>query len=64
MKRTLTKEEWKTVDGATGKAKRLKLQANKDGYFVCPIIGCHSDAYKSQRGCRKHVTIKHGWYYY
>ena len=64
MKRTFTKDEWKTVEGATEKARRLKLEENKDGYFVCPIVGCDSDAYKSQRGCRKHVTVKHGWYYY
>jgi len=37
---------------------------NQDGYFVCPVEGCDSDAYKSKRGCRKHVFVKHGWYYY
>jgi hypothetical protein len=64
MKRTFTKEEWKSVAGATEKPKRLKLDSNKDGFFVCPVQGCDSDAYKSQRGCRKHVCVKHGWYYY
>jgi len=64
MKRTFTKEEWKSVAGATEKPRRLKLELNQDGYFVCPVEGCDSDAYKSKRGCRKHVFVKHGWYYY
>jgi len=64
MKRTFTKEEWKSVTGATEKPRRLKLESNQDGYFVCPVEGCDSDAYKSKRGCRKHVFVKHGWYYY
>ena len=32
--------------------------------ILCPVIDCDSDAYRSQRGCRKHVSVKHGWYYY
>jgi len=52
------------VAGATEKPRRLKLESNQDGYFVCPVEGCDSDAYKSKRGCRKHVFVKHGWYYY
>jgi len=64
MKRTFKKEEWKSVAGATEKPKRLRLEENKDGLFVCPVEDCDSDAYKSQRGCRKHVSVKHGWYYF
>ena len=64
MKRTFTKDEWKSVAGATEKPRRLKLELNQDGYVVCPVEGCDSDAYKSKRGCRKHVFVKHGWYYY
>ena len=64
MKRTFNKKEWSTVQGASKKAKRLKLTSDKDGIFLCPLNGCDSNAYKSQRGCRKHVTEKHGWYFY
>jgi len=64
MKRTFTKKEWKSVTGATEKPKRLRLEENKDGLFVCPVQDCDSDAYKSQRGCRKHVSVKHGWYFF
>ena len=64
MKRTFSKEDWKGVEGASSKAKRLKLVANSKGLFVCPVLNCDSDSYHSQRGCRKHVATKHGWYYY
>ena len=64
MKRTFSKPFWKEVTGASKKPKRLKLLCNDDGLFVCPILNCESDAYKSQRGCRKHVYVKHGWFYY
>ena len=46
------------------KAKRLHLIANKDGSFNCPVEICDSSSFRSQRGCRKHVYTKHGWYYY
>ena len=64
MKRTFSKEDWKSVEGASLKAKQLKLTPNQDGLFVCPVLNCDSDSYHSQRGCRKHVSTKHGWYYY
>jgi len=52
------------VDGANPKAKRLKLQPDNNGLFICPLESCDSNFYKSQRGCRKHVVEKHGWYFY
>ena len=64
MKRTFHKKEWKNVEGASEKAKRLKLQPDINGAYLCPLSECDSNAYKSQRGCRKHVTEKHGWYFF
>ena len=64
MKRTFSKKEWKNVRGASSKPKRLKLQPDDNNMYVCPLDGCDSNAYQSQRGCRKHVTEKHGWYFY
>ena len=64
MKRTFSKEDWGGVEGASPKAKRLKLTPNAHGLFVCPVSNCDSDSYHSQRGCRKHVVTKHGWYFY
>ena len=42
--------------------KALKL--DKDGLFFCPLETCDSEGYRSQRGCRKHVNKRHGWYYF
>ena len=64
MKRTFSKNDWKAVEGASVKPKRLKLEPNGQGLYVCPLESCDSDSYKSQRGCRKHVFVKHGWFYY
>ena len=38
--------------------KRLKLLSH-NGLFICHVAYCESN-----RGCRKHVFTKHGWYYY
>ena len=64
MKRTFCKKEWKNVEGASPKPKRLKLKPDTNDLFVCPLDGCDSNSFKSQRGCRKHVTEKHGWYFF
>lgn len=64
MKRTFSKQEWKDVEGASPKPKRLHLRPDNNGVFLCPLESCDSNGYKSQRGCRKHVTEKHGWYFY
>ena len=64
MKRVFNKNDWKRADGASPTPKRLKLEPDEQGLYVCPVENCESDRYKSQRGCRKHVFVKHGWYYY
>ena len=63
-KRLLPKNIWKHAIGANEKARRLKFIKDNDGYFYCPVSSCDSFSFKSQRGCRKHVTLKHGWYFY
>ena len=35
-----------------------------DGLFHCPVKDCNHDGFVSQRGCRKHVKRKHGWFIY
>ena len=64
MKRTFSKADWKDVEGASAKPKRLKLAPDADGLYVCPVENCDSNSYKSQRGCRKHVFVKHAWFYF
>ena len=60
----LSKHVWKDAVGASKKPKRLHLIADADGLFHCPVENCDSNSYQSQRGCRKHVFQRHGWYYY
>ena len=62
--RLLPKHVWKNAVGAREKPKRLHLESKEDGLFYCPINSCDSVPYKSQRGCRKHVYQRHGWFYY
>ena len=59
-----TKQIWKSAIGANPKAKRLKLQADNDGLFSCPVHFCEHGRYHSKRGYRKHVYTKYGWYYF
>ena len=58
------KNEWRNAVGAAKKPKRLKLCQEDDGFFHCPVENCENEAFKSQRGCRKHVAAKHGWFYF
>ena len=62
-KQCLTKPIWKSAIGANPKAKPLKLQADNDGLFSCPVHFCEHGRY-TKRGRRKHAYTKHGWYYY
>ena len=42
--------DWKTVDGAFSKPRRLHLENDKEGLFHCPAPGCEHDGFASQRG--------------
>ena len=59
-----TRIDWKSVDGALPKPRRLHLIENRDGLIRCPIAGCDHLGFSSRRGCRKHVKAKHSWYHY
>ena len=64
-RRLFSKTIWaKTLKDEGKKPKRLNLKANQDGVYFCPVELCESNGFSSQRGCRKHVHIKHGWYYF
>ena len=63
--RLLPKHAWKDAIGAAPKPKRLHLvPCISDNLFYCPVKSCDSFSFRSQRGCRKHVSQRHGWYYY
>lgn len=59
----LPRHVWQHAVGAKQKARRLHL-VPADGLYYCPVNTCDSFSFRSQRGCRKHVTLRHGWYYY
>ena len=56
---------WKSLGGAAQGRRKLKLRSNCKGSFTCPIlkICLHTD-FKSSRGLRKHINMKHPWYFY
>ena len=56
--------DWKSVDGAFPKPRRLHLVEGSDGLIRCPVAGCDHPGFSSRRGCRKHAKTKHSWYYY
>ena len=58
------KIEWSSVKDASPKPKRLHLEKDSDEKYHCPIPRCEHEGFTSQRGCRKHVKSKHGWFYY
>jgi len=60
----ISKSNWATAKSAWKKPRRLSLKCNADNLYICPVKNCDSEYYKSKRGCRKHVFVKHGWYYY
>ena len=64
IKKRFPKNIWKYAIGAKSKAKRLKLSADTNGHYSCPVPSCEQEKYRSKRGCRKHVFNKHGWFYY
>ena len=55
--------DWSTVQGASKKPKRLHLVGDEEGIFQCPVLHCDHRGFSSQRGCRKHIKNKHGWFY-
>ena len=59
------KVNWSDVQGASSKPKRLHLEKDEaDSLYHRPIQECEHDGFQSQRGCRKHVSTKHSWFFY
>ena len=56
--------DWKSLEGAFEKPRRLHLKCDKDGHFHCPVPNCEHNSYSSQRGCRKHAKTIHPWFIY
>ena len=56
--------DWKAVDGASNRKRVLHLTPDEDNKFLCPVVTCLHDGYKSIRGVRKHIISMHPWYFY
>lgn len=56
--------DWKSLDGAFNKPRRLHLEKDEEGLDHCPLSNCDHAGFASRRGCRKHVKVKHPWYTY
>ena len=61
-----SKSDWRSAEGGFLKARRLHLRPDaKSGAYHCPVSSCeHGKSFLSVRGCRKHVTSLHGWYFF
>ena len=60
-----SKKDWRGAVGGFHKPRRLKLKLNQTNtVYRCPITQCEHVGFRSKRGCRKHVSTHHGWYYY
>ena len=64
MAKNVLSVDWRVFNGAACKRRMLRLKANADGIFLCPIDNCLHVGFKSQRGLRKHIESRHSWYYY
>ena len=60
------KTEWKNVEGAFENKRRIHLKPSQHGIYSCPANPCDHmhDGFTTERGCRKHIKSRHGWYYY
>ena len=61
-RRIFNKVEWqKKLNGKKPRRLQLKLI---DGVYICPVNTSEKEGFYSQRGCRKHDFMSHGWYYF
>ena len=56
--------EWREIDGAMEKKRKLHLTQDDNNIFQCPIDECLHLGFKSSRGLRKHIDTQHHWYFY
>ena len=64
MSNKFLKVNWKIFTESARSKKVLRLRADDEGTFVCPVENCMHTGFKSNRGLRKHIDSRHDWYYY
>ena len=62
-KRTLC-FNWCAIQGARKKKRKLHLEQDYNGIYLCPVSCCLHVGFKSERGVRKHINSKHEWFFY
>ena len=62
-KRTLC-FNWCALQGARKKKRKLHLERDDNGIYICPVSCCLHVGFKSERGVRKHINSKHEWFFY
>ena len=55
---------WKALNGASHAKRKLVLRQNDRKLYTCQVEVCLYSDYKSNRGLRKEIYIKHPWFYY
>ena len=54
---------YKELPEAFPTKRKLRLVSNNNIY-LCPVDNCLHTGFKSKRGCRKHISSRHDWYYF
>ena len=55
---------WESLPGAFEKRRVLKLRPNEGGVYECNIENCLREGFKTSRGLRKHIVVRHPWFMY
>ena len=61
----IIEESFRSAKSIGQMSKEHHLEKDEaDSLYHCPIQECEHDGFQSQRGCTKHVSTKHSWFFY
>ena len=58
------KIDWPSIAGSFDQKRKLQLKPSQDVIYKCPVVYCDHEGFNTERGCRKHIHSRHGWYLY
>ena len=64
MKEKFLRVNWRAIEGSAKAKKILRLRADSDGNFACPVPNCMHLGFRSSRGLRRHIDTRHSWLYW
>ena len=64
MKDKFLRVNWRAIEGSAKSKKILRLRADSDGNFPCPVPNCMHLGFRSSRGLRRHIDTRHSWLYW